>query len=258
MCLIVLAYRQKPGFNLVLAANRDEFLDRPTAPLGYNFADGTILAGKDLRGGGTWLGLGANGRLAAITNYRDPARVTEPAPSRGEILLRYLQSTVTATQFLQGFAEMASRYNGFNLLLADETTLIHYSNITGKTTPLEPGIYGVSNHLLNTPWPKVSRSRELLQRALAENDVIDTDTLFSFLRDTTEPEDSLLPETGVGLEWERRLSPIFIHSPSYGTRSSAVITITDNGEADFYERSYCHKDGVKIDGRKHFSFVLKG
>ena len=153
MCLITFAYNHHPGYRLVLAANRDEFLDRPTAPLGYHYPGETILAGRDLRSGGTWLGMDGGGRLAAITNYRDPSRVVNPAPSRGEIILDYLRSGLMAEAFLEKFSARASRYSGFNLLLADCDNLVHYSNVSDRSTRLTSGVYGLSNHLLDTPWP---------------------------------------------------------------------------------------------------------
>ena len=252
MCLISFAYKCHPGYRLVLAANRDEFLDRPTASLGFHFPGETILAGRDLRSGGTWLGLAGDGRLAAITNYRDPSRVNGTAPSRGEIILEYLRSGLQAEAFLKEFTVRSERFNGFNLLLADNEHLVHYSNISHTRTILNPGIYGLSNQLLDTPWPKVIRAKQLLCDLLAQNGTIDREPFFHLLTDRTRPDDTQLPNTGIGLEWERLLSPIFIHSPTYGTRSSSLLTITDNGQADFHERSYCHNDGFHISGEQRY------
>jgi len=256
MCLIVFAYKHHPGYRLVLAANRDEFLDRPTAPLGYHYPGEQILAGKDLQGGGTWLGLRADGHLAAITNYRDRGRVMASAPSRGEIILEYLRSGLSAGQYLQELSSRADRYSGFNLLVGDGESLMHFSNINGRSTELVPGIYGLSNHLLNTPWPKVERVKTLFSQALAENETIDREAVFALLGDRDCPADELLPDTGVGLEWERLLSTIFIHSPGYGTRSSSLLTVTDAGRAELCERSYCHDGGVRPDGDRCYQTVL--
>lgn len=257
MCLIAFCYRQHPGYRLILAANRDEFLDRPTLPLGYHFSGETILAGKDLRGGGTWLGLAADGRLAAVTNYRDPGRLLSAAPSRGEIILDYLRSGLTASEFLRGFAAGAKEYNGFNLLLADNQMLLHYSNISNIATAVSPGVHALSNHLLDTPWPKVVKSRELLRLALAGQDTApDREKIFALLADNERPKDSLLPDTGIGAEWERLLSPIFIHSPGYGTRSSSLVTISNEGLVAFYERTYSHENGVHQAGEQGFCFAL--
>lgn len=259
MCLIVFSYRQHPGYRLVLAANRDEFLDRPTAALGYHFPGEAILAGRDLRSGGTWLGLTADGRLAAITNYRDPARVRSAAPSRGAIILNYLRSSLTPDEFVRGLAVEADTYNGFNLLLGDGRNLIHYANVSGRMTVLEPGIHGLSNHLLDTPWPKVVRAGDLLRETLAATDVPDHEAIFTLLTDREEPDEKLLPETGVSPAWERLLSPIFIHGPTYGTRSSSILAISDDGRVEFHERTYRHDaHGVSRDGDRGFRFTLSG
>jgi len=257
MCLITFAYNHHPGYRLVLAANRDEFLDRPTAPLGYHYPGERILAGRDLRSGGTWLGVAADGRLAAITNYRDPSRLMNPSPSRGEIILDYLRSGLAAEAFLEKFSPRAGRYSGFNLLLADSAHLVYYSNINNRSTSLPPGVYGLSNHLLDTPWPKVERAKMLLTGTLAENKVIDHEAFFQLLADRTCPEDALLPDTGIGLEWERLLGPICIHSPTYGTRSSSLLTITDTGRAELCERSYRHDDGFRAVGDRSFHVVFQ-
>lgn len=256
MCLLAFAYNHHPGYRLVLVANRDEFLDRPTAPLGYHYPGETILAGRDLRSGGTWLGVAADGRLAAITNFRDPSRVMSPAPSRGEIILEYLRSGLQAQLFIEKFSSRASRYNGFNLVLADGEDLVHYSNISDRTTRLTPGMYGLSNHLLDTPWPKVERAKMLLTTTLAVNGPRDREAFFQLLADRHRPEDALLPDTGIGLEWERLLGTICIHSPTYGTRSSSLLTITDTGRAELCERSYRHDDGFQMVGDRSFQMDL--
>lgn len=258
MCLIVLAYNHHPGYRLVLVANRDEYLDRPTAPLGYHYGEEKILAGRDLRGGGTWLGLAVDGRLAAITNYRDPRRVLQSAPSRGEIILDYLRSHLSAEAFLLQFSERAGRYSGFNLLLGDSEHLLHYSNISGRSTRLCPGVYGLSNHLLDTPWPKVERAKALLVKTLAGNAAIDREAIFQMLADRTSPEDALLPDTGVGLEWERLLGTICIHSSGYGTRSSSFLAITDDGRIEMCERSYRHDDSFQSAGDTCYQLELPG
>jgi uncharacterized protein with NRDE domain len=256
MCLILFSYQHHPDFRLVLAANRDEFLDRPTLPLDYNFTGEFILAGKDLRGGGTWLALGGDGRLAAITNYRDPARMRSSAPSRGQILLDYLRSKSSAADFLRHFHASAGEYNGFNLILVDQHEMLHFSNITGSITRLVPGIHGLSNHLLDSPWPKVERGRRMLADTLLANGQPNCDEIFQLLQDNQLPDESLLPKTGIGIEWERLLSPIFIHSPGYGTRSSALVTMRYDGSIEFHERTFLHDDGVRKIEDRIFSITL--
>lgn len=243
MCLIVFSYQHHPDYRLVLAANRDEFLDRPTAPLGCYYPGMQILAGKDLRGGGTWLALAADGRLAAITNYRDHSRQRPDGPSRGEIIIDYLRSETSAVDFLADFAGRGERYSGFNLLLADSGTLAHYSNVSGITTLVAPGIHGLSNHLLNTPWPKVERAKSLLTPLLAGDRPLARDAVFAALADRQQPADDDLPDTGVDQEWERLLATVFIHGSDCGTRSSSLITIGSTGEAEFCERTYLHHQG---------------
>jgi uncharacterized protein with NRDE domain len=237
MCLLFFSYRATPGYRLVVAANRDEFLARPTAPLNFVDTEKTLLAGRDLQGGGTWLGITAGLKFAAITNFRDPAANRADAPSRGEILMDYLHGHTAAGPYLQALAARASRYNGFNLILGDAADLFYFSNIKGVARKLSPGFYGLSNHLLDTAWPKVVRGKELLRPHMVETSEIDPLRLLELLRDNSSPPDDMLPDTGVGLEWERLLGPIFINSPTYGTRSSAVITVTDGGAVSFTEKT---------------------
>jgi uncharacterized protein with NRDE domain len=237
MCLLFVSYRTTPGYRLVVAANRDEFLARPTAPLGFLDQDKTILAGRDLQGGGTWLGITAGLRFAAITNYRDPAVNRPDAPSRGEILLDYLSGEMAAGQYMEILAAKALMYNGFNLILGDARELYYYSNKSEAPRLLSPGFYGLSNHLLDTPWPKVLRGKELLRPHMVETERVEPQVLLDLLADQHHPPDDQLPETGVGLEWERLLGTICIDSANYGTRSSAVITVTEAGVVEFTEKT---------------------
>ncbi len=237
MCLLFFSYKTTPGYRLVVAANRDEFLARPTARLDFLDQEKTILAGRDLQGGGTWLGIAAGLRFAAITNYREPAANRSEAPSRGEILMDYLTGEMGAGEYMQTLAIKASVYNGFNLILGDARDLYYYSNKIQTPRLLVPGFYGLSNHLLDTPWPKVQRGKALLRPHMTETDCVDSLALFDLLGDSHCPPDDLLPETGVGLVWERLLASIFIDGTSYGTRSSAVITVTDDGAIEFTEKT---------------------
>jgi len=222
---------------LVVAANRDEFLARPTAPLAYLNKEKTILAGLDLQGNGTWLGVSARMKFAAITNYRDPATNRTDAPSRGEILMQYLTGSMTAGEYIQSIANRGQRYNGFNLILGDRNDLYYYSNRSGAPQLLTPGFYGLCNNLLDVPWPKVVRGKELLGPHMLKNNEIDPLRIFDLLEDRHRPSDDHLPNTKVGLEWERLLSTIFIDGADYGTRSAAVITVTDAGRIEFVEKT---------------------
>jgi uncharacterized protein with NRDE domain len=237
MCLLFLSYRTTPGYRLVVAANRDEFLRRPTAPLAFLDAEKTILAGRDLQGGGTWLGITAQLQFAAITNYRQPGVNRENAPSRGEILMDYLSGQQDAEQYMHALAENGAHYNGFNLLLGDSRELYYYSNRSNGLQLLTPGFYGLSNHLLDTPWPKVVRGKALLYRDMVESKQFDPMLLFRPLADSLRPADDQLPDTKIGLEWERLLSTICIDGVDYGTRSSAVITVSDDGQIEFIEKT---------------------
>ncbi len=254
MCLLFFSYQKTPGYRLVVAANRDEFLSRPTAPLDFLDKEKTILAGKDLQGGGTWLGITAHHKFAAITNYRDPKANREDAPSRGEILMRYFAGGLDAGEYVHALAKNAERYNGFNLIIGDEKELYYYSNKTIAPQLLDPGFYGLSNHLLDAPWPKVVRGKQLLYPKMVATDRLDPMQLFDPLEDRRQPLDAQLPDTNVGLEWERLLSTIFIDGVTYGTRSSAVITVSDEGMVLFIEKTMqrTSSEGVASHVVRHF------
>ncbi|HAR97485.1 MAG TPA: hypothetical protein DCS11_01005 [Syntrophus sp. (in: bacteria)] len=237
MCLILLAYGMHPRYRLILAANRDEFYARPSAAAAFWDDAPDLLAGRDLRDGGTWLGITRQGRFAALTNYRDPASLKTGAPSRGRLAGDFLRGPQTPADYLEAIRAGASAYNGFNLLVGDLRSL-YFSSNRGGSMELSPGLYGLSNHLLNTPWPKVERGRAFLQTLLENGGEPETEALFSLLADRSRPADANLPDTGVDLAWERILSSIFITSPVYGTRSSTVLKIGHNGGVEFVERVF--------------------
>jgi len=245
MCLLFFSYKTTPGYRLVVAANRDEFLKRPTAPLNFIDQDKRILAGLDLEGGGTWLGVNTEGKFAALTNYRQGGAQMENAPSRGEIICSYLSSPIPGLDFLDELKNTASNYNGFNLVLGEGEELYYYTNKQDNHVRLKPGFYGLSNHFLDTPWPKLSRGKELLRPVMVETRKLEPAKIFAMLKDQFSPSDDLLPDTGIGLEWERLLGPIFIESPAYGTRSSAVVTLRDDARVSFTEATYM-RSGTKI------------
>jgi len=240
MCLILLSYLNHPSYRLILAANRDEFYDRSTAPLGFWDETPHILAGRDLKSGGTWLGVTKKGRLCAITNFRDPVVQISDAPSRGLLVENFLKGSELPQRYLEKVKEAGERYNGFNLLAGDESGLFFFSNRADKTVKLSPGLYGLSNHLLDTPWPKIARGKKRLEKILSSNE-IDCESIFELLSDRNIPPDIDLPDTGVGIEWERILSPLFIKSDIYGTRSSSIVLIGKEN-ITFMERTYI-KDG---------------
>ena len=238
MCLLLVANKIKPGYRLILAANRDEFYDRPTAAACFWQEVPALLAGRDLKAGGTWLGITRSGRIAALTNYRDPSSRKTNAPSRGELPVRYLSGTESASDFIDNLKRTAVLYNGFNLVLGDGNDTYWFSNRAQKMRVLDPGLYGLSNHLLNTPWPKVEKSRASFAVLLAPETIPPPESFFEMLNDCTPAEPERLPDTGVGEDWERILSPVFITSAIYGTRSSTLIFIDADNHVTFVEKTY--------------------
>jgi len=237
MCLILFAYNVHPSYRLVLAANRDEFYERPSSPAEFREDAPQVLAGRDLKEGGTWMGVTKKGRFAAITNYRDPVSWKNNAPSRGGLVSSYLCGNQSADKYLDNISRQAQLYNGYNLILGDRREIFAYSN-RGEKQKLNSGIYGLSNYLLNTPWPKVSRGKKLLKAALDKKGAELEEALFALLAERKISADNKLPKTGMGLEWERVLSAIFIVSPDYGTRSSTILLIGKNGRVKFVEKVY--------------------
>lgn len=248
MCLILLAWRNHPRFPLVVAANRDEYYRRRSASADFWADAPQVLAGRDLEAGGTWLGVTRTGRFAALTNFRDPARHQPAAPSRGHLVADFLTTTVGIDAYLDALSAQA--YNGFNLLLGDRQRLVAYSNVTGERHELQPGIHGLSNAVLDTPWPKVGAGKTALEQALTSQP--DETALWRLLCDDTIHPDASLPATGVSLEWERLLSAAFIRSPDYGTRCSTLIRIENGGILSFDERTWL--PGGQSGERRRFRF----
>jgi uncharacterized protein with NRDE domain len=233
MCLILVAWQVHADYPIVIAANRDEFHRRPTAAARWWPDRPQLLAGRDLEAGGTWLGITADGQIAALTNYRDPSRIKPHAPSRGGLVLQVLDSRSPIGDRLAQLHAVGAQYSGFNLLCTDGRELGVYESVADTARLLAPGIYGLSNHLLDTPWPKVQRAKSQLATALGT--LPDEAALLALLRDDSVPADDQLPRTGVSLAWERLLSSAFIATSDYGTRSSTVIRIDTGGRVDFRE-----------------------
>ena len=241
MCLITFHWQPHAAVPLVIAANRDEFYARPALAL-HRWVDQAIVAGKDLQAGGTWLGVSANGRVAALTNYRDVAQHRPTAPSRGDITTAFLSSSVTAEQYLGELALRSGDYNPFNLLVFDGQSLMGFESRHRRAFQLPPGIHAVSNADFNTPWPKLKRLRAGIERTLAQHDVSAAASpvvpaLFALLSERRTAADAELPETGIPVERERSLSAEFIHTPEYGTRASSVLVLR-RSSADFIERRF--------------------
>jgi uncharacterized protein with NRDE domain len=239
MCLIVFAWQVVPGMPLLAAGNRDEFYARPSAPAGWWDDHPEVYAGRDLQGGGTWIGITRSGRFAAITNIRAPSEKRDDAPTRGQLVSDFLTSDASPQDYVDSIADGAQRYNGFNLLVGDRTTLVWYSNRgendprNGK--PLAPGVYGLSNALLDAPWPKVVRTKAQFASLLCQG--APEDAYFEMLTDTTRASDCRLPQTGVPLELERLLSAVCIESPEYGTRASTVVQLFAGDKAMLREQT---------------------
>ncbi|WP_221564947.1 NRDE family protein [Alkalihalobacillus sp. TS-13] len=237
MCILFIAYKKHPEYKIIVAANRDEFYERPTAKAHFWKDEPTILAGRDLQQMGTWMGVSTKGRFAALTNYRDPHEPKDNKISRGQIIRDYLSSASAPEEFLHTLQEQRSSYQGFNLIIGNMDSLWYYSNIQDETKSMSPGIYGLSNHFIDTPWPKVENGKKDLVRCIEKSDSINKECLFQLLKNSDPANRSELPDTGVGIEWEEKLSPIFIETEHYGTRSSTVFTVDNNGVVDFTERS---------------------
>jgi uncharacterized protein with NRDE domain len=239
MCLLLFSWKKNADHDLILAANRDEFYERPTAKAGYWAAHPNLLAGRDLVAGGTWIGVTKSGRFAALTNYRDPKNIDPKAPSRGQLTTDYLISELSPKDYLSKLKDEKKPYNGFNLLIGDADSLFYYNNINYNIKELLPGTYGLSNGLLNDNWPKVTSGKNELRQILEEENSkeLALAALFKMLENPQQAEDSTLPKTGVSIEWERTLSPLFIATDKYGTRCSTIITKSKN-KVQFVEKSY--------------------
>ncbi len=256
MCLILLSFNSHSRYRLILAGNRDEFYDRPTASANFWEDEPNVLAGRDLKDGGTWLGITRTGRIAALTNFRDPSIRKVNAPSRGHVVSDFLKDREQPLKYFERLINTAENYNNFNLLFGDQNKIYFMSNRIGKIQSLTSGVYGLSNHYLNTPWPKVKRGQKTLSQLISEGNELSTEAIFSILGDRSCPNDRFLPDSGVGLECERILAPIFVTSPAYGTRSSSVLLIDFESNVTFTERSYHSPDPGVFEERK-FEFMVK-
>jgi uncharacterized protein with NRDE domain len=252
MCLVLLALDSHPEYLVIVAANRDEFYDRPTASAEFWADAPSVLGGRDLKAGGTWLGVNRDGRLAAVTNYRQGQREKPASRSRGRLVSDFLTESTAPTAYMERVQGESHSYNGFNLIAGDSGGFFYYSNREGRVRTLTAGVYGLSNHLLDTPWPKVATAKSALGGLLNGTGWELTEGLFKLLSDRNRPADNLLPATGVRPEWERLLSSAFIASSEYGTRSSTVVLMGRDGGVVFVERSFGRR-GIPGD-EVHFEF----
>ena len=241
MCLVVFAWKARPGLTLAVAANRDEYHRRPTARAAFWPGAPDVLAGRDLEAGGTWMGVTRAGRFAFLTNHRDPPAHRDGAPSRGALVAEFLKGEAPPGDFLRKKESEAALFNGFHLVVGDLSGLWYLTNTAGGSGSLPrrlaPGIHGLSNGPLDDPWPKTTRSKSRLEGLLGGATPPDPAPLLDLLADRERAGDADLPSTGVPLEWERLLSAPFVESESYGTRSSTALLVTLEG-VRFVERTF--------------------
>lgn len=247
MCLIAFAWGLHPDYPLIVAGNRDEFYKRPSAAADWWPESPNVLAGRDLQAGGTWMGVARNGRFAVLTNYRSPPERKTVAPSRGMLCADYLAGSMPAGEYIDSVMARADDYNGFNLLLAERPhdpscgTLHFIGNRPGQTPRiLPPGLHGLSNAELDTPWPKVLKLKEAMQHLVDKRAGPETlcSGLFAALDDPQRAPDDRLPATGVSLDWERALSSAMIRLPDYGTRSTTILLIHRDASVHYVERRF--------------------
>jgi uncharacterized protein with NRDE domain len=237
MCLIFISFQDHPTYKLIIAGNRDEFYARKTLPAQFWEDNPAILGGRDMEGGGTWMGISRSGRVSMVTNYRDLRNLKPSAPSRGHLVSDFLKNEIDPEDYLGQVLQRGQSYNGFNLFVGGGDDLWYYSNYGNSVQKIEKGFYGISNHLLETPWPKVTKGKQRIKSVL-EQATIDPEQLFDVLYDDERAGDNLLPDTGLPLERERALSSMFIKTDGYGSRCSTVILIDHKNRVMFSERSY--------------------
>jgi len=255
MCLILLARNVRVDTPLVLAANRDEYFSRPTRPAHFWDDAPSVLGGRDLKAGGSWLGVDTAGRLAAVTNYREPPQPVAGVDSRGRLVSDYLTQSRQPAAYLEDVQRRRRRFGAFNLLVGRGTDLHVYSSRGSAPVPLAAGIHGISNGDLDSSWPKTARGRRALGEILDAKTAPDCEALFALLADTTPAAEDELPDTGVGRDTEKRLSPIFVRMDGYGTRCSSALILHADGRVVFAERNYDAAGAVTGTGR--FEFTVK-
>lgn len=240
MCLILFAFKHHPDFPLVIASNRDESYDRPTAAAQFWQDYPSIFAGRDLEAEGTWMGISKSGRFAAVTNFRESPKTTGSFLSRGELTTSFLNSTESTVACLERIRDKQKKYAGFNLLVGEfskqRSHLYYFSNRQNEIEEITPGIHGLSNGFLNEPWPKVVNGKRALEDSIKSTP--HPRSILPILLDAKAADDKLLPDTGMDKELERVLSSRFITTESYGTRASTVLTLSDKNEVCFYEQEF--------------------
>ncbi|QQK78185.1 NRDE family protein [Salicibibacter cibarius] len=253
MCLINFTWKAHEKYPLIIAANRDEFYERPTAPAHFWEDAPDLLAGRDLLQKGTWLGITKQGKFVALTNFRDPQQIAPGKASRGTIIKQFLTEDWDPLAFVEALQEHRDDYTGYNVIAGTLDEMYHYNNVHDELNEVNPGIHGLSNDSLNTPWPKVVKGKQALSAYTTQHSEIKTEALFRILSHTEQAPDEALPSTGVDLNFERQLSPLFIHTGNYGTRASTVLLIDNQGKVTFVERRF---DQGAFAGEQSFSFEV--
>jgi uncharacterized protein with NRDE domain len=244
MCLIYFAINKHPHYRLIVLANRDEFYERASAPAGFWKENELIIGGFDKAVSiqdqlpGTWLGMTKSGKISFVTNYRDIKKIKKDAPSRGQLVTRYLISEYEPVNYLKQIQDSAHLYNGFNLVTGIGDEFYYLSNIQNRIIKLSNGTYGISNHLLDTPWPKLNKGKEAFENKIISGEELNPEALLDLMTDEEKATDPTLPHTGIGIEKERLLSSMFIRSENYGTRNTTLIMIDNSGYVKFIERTY--------------------
>lgn len=257
MCLLAFSWKCHPRYRFVFAGNRDEFHARPAAAASWWEDAPAVFGGRDLEAGGGWLGMNRDGRFAVVTNFREPDLRPAGKRSRGELVYAFLAGSSDAGEYLHVMEEHADKYAGFNLLFGDVLrgdTLFYFSNRDGLAQDertVTPGVHALSNHLLDTPWPKVQRLRQRFTNELDRKQPR-MQALLEFLDDSEPASDAELPATGISPEWERRLSSAKIVADEYGTRASTVIAVNYDGTCEFIERRFMPDGTIAGETREHF------
>jgi uncharacterized protein with NRDE domain len=252
MCLNIFSYKAHPDYKLIIAANRDEFYIRKTEAAHFWSNAPTVLAGKDLEQGGTWLGITKTGKFSFLTNYRDPQSFRKDAPSRGSLVSNYLNGSDSPEAYLKSLGD-TQHYNGFNLVTGDLNEVCYFSNVENKIRKLENGFYGVSNALLDTPWKKLVMGKNAVEAIINQNN-FSAEDLFAALHNEQKADDSELPSTGVPYEIEKLVSSMFIKSEAYGTVCSTVVLVDNKNRVQFFERTH---NPFKENKTVSFEFVVE-
>lgn len=248
MCILFAGLSSHKQYPLIICANRDEYHVRPTAAAHVWSGESQIIAGKDLQAGGSWLGINHKGEFAAITNIREPSAHQPGRLSRGELVIKALEGRLSNTWLTQH----SPSYNPFNLIYQQKNSLFCFNSIKQTNQRLNQGFHAISNGFINEPWPKMTKGLQALQTACQQSE-INSESLINLMQDESLPKDSELPNTGINLEWEKRLASIFIRHPDYGTRSTSIITKDINGLTTFLEVRY-NAQGVEL-SREKFSLM---